>query len=262
MDPIVNLDEWWPWYQKIVTQFKYDIHADQKAAVILSNLIFKSSINPSSMEKFITDKPVIVFGAGPSLKQNLYQLRKEGILNRFSIISADGATTALLKVATLTPQIIISDLDGNIKDLIQANRLGSIMVIHGHGDNIAKLKKYVPKLRNIIGTTQAKPTSNVFNFGGFTDGDRAAFVASSMNPRLLVLAGMDLGKNIGEYSKKKIKSYDEKLMKLQFCKHLLEWLASKVKFPLYNVTVHGENIDKFMNVYPWELVEMVESDLR
>jgi uncharacterized Rossmann fold enzyme len=258
MEPVVDLVEWWPWYERIITMFKYDIREDQRAAVILSDLITKSAISPSFMEKFITDKPVLVFGAGPSLEQNLYELEKEEILNRFSIISADGATTALLKITALTPQVIISDLDGNIRDLIQANKLGSIMVIHGHGDNILKLKKYVPQLKNIIGTTQAKPTPNVFNFGGFTDGDRAAFIAASMKPRVLVLAGMDIGKNIGEYSKKKIKSYNEKIMKLKVCKDLLEWLATKVNFPLYNVTEHGENIDKFMNVRASELVEMVD----
>lgn len=214
MEPAFNIDEWWPWYKRIITLFKYHIDEDQKAADILSNLISQNVIHPSSMKKFITHKPVLVFGAGPSLEQNLHQLGKEGLLNKFSTISADGATTALLKIAALTPQIIITDLDGNTKDLIQANRLGSIMVIHGHGDNITQLKKYISQFRNIIGTTQVKPMPNVYNFGGFTDGDRAVFIAPSMKPRMLVLAGMDLGKNIGENSKEKIRSYDEKILKL------------------------------------------------
>ena len=129
MKPVFNLEEWWPWYDRINKLFNYDMNEDQRATDILSGLISKRAIHPESMEKFITHKPVLVFGAGPSLEENLYQLQKEGLLEKFSIISADGATTALLKVVELTPQFIVSDLDGKIEDLLNANRLGSTMVI-------------------------------------------------------------------------------------------------------------------------------------
>ncbi|MGB6680307.1 MAG: 6-hydroxymethylpterin diphosphokinase MptE-like protein [Candidatus Bathyarchaeia archaeon] len=261
MKPVFNLEEWWPWYDRINKLFNYDMNEDQRATDILSGLISKRAIHPESMEKFITHKPVLVFGAGPSLEENLYQLQKEGLLEKFSIISADGATTALLKVVELTPQFIVSDLDGKIEDLLNANRLGSTMVIHGHGDNITQLKKYVPKFVNIIGTTQVKPTINVYNFGGFTDGDRAVFFAASMKPSMLVLAGMDLGQKIGKYSKEKIGSQEEKILKLKVCKELLEWLASKVEMPLYNVTGRSENIRRFKNVSSSELVKIINSNL-
>lgn len=257
MKPVISLEEWWKWYDRINKLFNYDMNEDQRATDILSGLISKRAFHPESMEKLITDKPVLVFGAGPSLEENLYQLQKEELLEKFSIISADGATTALLKVVELIPQFIISDLDGNVEDLLNANRLGSTMVIHGHGDNITQLKKYVPKFVNIIGTTQVKPTINVYNFGGFTDGDRAVFFAASMKPSMIVLAGMDLGQKIGKYSKEKIRSKEEKILKLKICKELLEWLASKVEMPLYNVTGCSENIRRFKNVSFSELVEII-----
>ena len=257
MKPVINLEEWLQWYDRINKLFNYDMNEDQRATDILSGLIFKRSIHPESIEKFVTDKPVLVFGAGPSLEENLYQLQIEKLLEKFSIISANGATTALLKVVELIPQFIVSDLDGNVEDQLNANRLGSTMVIHGHGDNITQLKKYVPKFVNIIGTTQVKPTINVYNFGGFTDGDRAVFFVASMKPSMIVLAGMDLGQKIGKYSKEKIRSQEEKILKLKICKELLEWFASKVEMPLYNVTGSIENIRRFKNVSFSELVEIV-----
>jgi uncharacterized Rossmann fold enzyme len=257
MKPVFSLHEWWPWYNRINKLFNYDMNEDQRATNILNKLISETAIHPESIEKFISDKPVLVFGAGPSLEENLYQLQKEGLLEKFSIISADGATTALLKVVELTPKFVVSDLDGKIEDLLNANRLSSTMVIHAHGDNIAQLKKFVPKFVNIIGTTQVKPTINVYNLGGFTDGDRAVFFAASMKPSMLVLAGMDLGQKIGKYSKEKIRSKKEKILKLKVCKELLEWLAPKLEMPLYNVTGRGENIRRFKNVNYSELVKIV-----
>jgi uncharacterized Rossmann fold enzyme len=257
MKSVINLEEWLQWYDRINKLFNYDINEDQRATDILSGLISKRSIHPESIEKFVTDKPVLVFGAGPSLEENLNQLQKEKLLEKFSIISANGATTALLKVVELIPQFIVSDLDGNVEDQLKANRLGSTIVIHGHGDNITQLRKYVPKFVNIIGTTQVKPTINVYNFGGFTDGDRAVFFAASMKPSMIVLAGMDLGQKIGKYSKDKIRSKEEKILKLKVCRELLEWFASKVEMPLYNVTGSIENIRRFKNVSFSELVEIV-----
>jgi uncharacterized Rossmann fold enzyme len=74
---------------------------------------------------------------------------------------------------------------------------------------------------------------------------------------MLVLAGMDLGQKIGKYSKEKIRSMEEKILKLKVCKELLEWLASKLEMPLYNITGHGENIRRFKNVNCSELVKIV-----
>jgi predicted butyrate kinase (DUF1464 family) len=78
---------------------------------------------------------------------------------------------------------------------------------------------------------------------------------------MLVLAGMDLGQKIGKYSKEKIGSQEEKILKLKVCKELLEWLASKVEMPLYNVTGRSENIRRFKNVSSSELVKIINSNL-
>jgi hypothetical protein len=97
----------------------------------------------------------------------------------------------------------------------------------------------------------------VYNFGGFTDGDRAVFLAIGMGAKLVALAGMDLGQVVGRYSKKKVRSVEVKILKLKICKELLEWLASRVNIPLYNVTGRGESITGFINVTYSELTKIV-----
>jgi hypothetical protein len=199
-----------------------------------------------------------MFGAGPSLEEDLRQIAKENLLKKCAVISADGATTALLKVAKVVPSVVVTDLDGNINDLLRADRLGSVVVVHGHGDNINRLRKYAPMFKNVIGTTQVEPRPHVYNFGGFTDGDRAVFLATAMEAKLIALAGMDLGRVVGKYSKKKVRLVEVKILKLKICKELLEWLASRVNIPLYNVTGHGESIGGFVDVTYSELTKIIE----
>jgi hypothetical protein len=254
----ITLDAWWPWYNKIIDIFGYDRFQDQHAADVLSKLLLHKAVDLTELKAQISGQPVLMFGAGPSLEENLREVAGKNLLKRCVIISADGATSALLKVAKVTPNLVVTDLDGNIRDLLQANKLGSIMVIHGHGDNIDRLKRFVPKFKKAIGTTQVEPRPNVYNFGGFTDGDRAVFLAVAMKAKLVALAGMDLGQVIGEYSKKKVSSVEVKVSKLRVCKELLGWLASKVDIQLYNVTGHGEDINGFINVTPSELAKIIK----
>ena len=92
------------------------------------------------------------------------------------VIAADGATEMCLDVGII-PDFVVTDLDGNYQSLIRAHLEGSIMVIHAHGDNIDKISSQVPYFSNAIGTTQNFPLNNVYNFGGFTDGDRSVSLA-------------------------------------------------------------------------------------
>jgi uncharacterized Rossmann fold enzyme len=257
MKVVVSPHEWRLWYQKIVNEFGYDPNRDQLAADILSRLIYQRSFDPRILERMVSGKPVLIFGAGPSLKGDITKLKERNLLRKFVVICADGATSALLNVANRVPNIIVSDLDGFLPDLIVASRSGSVMVIHGHGDNIKLLKRYVPLFDKIVGTTQVEPRPGVYNFGGFTDGDRAVFLAASMEAKLVVVAGMDLGEVVGEYSKKHVKSVKTKILKLKICKELLEWLCSKVDIPFYNVTGRGESIKGFINVTCPELEQVL-----
>lgn len=238
----MDLIQWNNWYQKIIDQFGYDPAEDEKAAVILNQLLKNKKISIEEIKHKIRNKPTIIFGAGPSLESDINQIYKTNLFNTCQIIAADGATSGLLKIAKKTPDIIVTDLDGKIEDLKIANRKGAIMVVHAHGDNISQINDYVNDLKNIIGTTQVNPIGDLYNFGGFTDGDRAVILAEVLGSNPIAMAGMDLGDIAGHYSKTSVPSIKNKMMKLKFCKNILEWRAINSSTKLLNLTGSGENI--------------------
>ncbi|MBI0581525.1 MAG: hypothetical protein JET69_00735, partial [Methanomassiliicoccales archaeon] len=59
-------------------------------------------------------------------------------------------------------------------------------------DNIPALERYVPWFTGpLTPTTQGRPFDGVYNFGGFTDGDRAVMLARHFGARMIRLAGFD-----------------------------------------------------------------------
>jgi uncharacterized Rossmann fold enzyme len=140
---------------------------------------------PACLDKII-ERDVTVYGFGPNLEQEMEEVTPIG-----TIISADGATGELVKKG-IFPDIFTTDLDGNVEAQILANGKGAVAVIHAHGDNIQRLKDYVPFFPGkITPTTQAKPFDKVYNFGGFTDGDRAVMMARHFGATRILLIGFD-----------------------------------------------------------------------
>jgi len=222
-------EEWEPIYKKIVKDLNFNIEDDKKTAYVLNKLL-EYKKNPSSLNKVddvINNKEVVIFGAGPSLKESIHKYKKK--IGDKVKIAADGATTALLENNTY-PDFIVTDLDGVVTDQINANSKGSITVIHAHGDNINKIKTYTAKFEGaVIGTTQTNPNpyNNLHNFGGFTDGDRATYLAVHFHAKKIYLVGFDYNEKIGKYSFPENKDKKLKLKKLKWCKHLLDDLSKK-----------------------------------
>jgi hypothetical protein len=255
----LGLNDWGPWYRRIIERFGYDQAKDQYAADLLSSLLAGKAADVSVLRKRVANQPALVFGAGPSLEENLKQVTCEGVLQKFVTLVADGATTAFLHVSNTVPDVIATDLDGVISDIVSAQKQGSVIVIHAHGDNIEQLQRYVPDFSSAIGSTQVEPRPNVYNFLGFTDGDRAVFLAAAAGAKLIVLAGMDFGSTVGKYSKQQVKSLTVKRKKLRISRELLEWLAQQIqgKIKLYNMTANGEKIKGFRNIQPEDLKKLV-----
>jgi len=249
----IEMKEWWPWYRRIANEFGYNQDQDQDAAETLSQLLKNKSLPFSDVLNSLNGRKVIVFGAGPSLETDLMRLVELDLLGRFPTLAADGATSALLNVANTFPDIIVSDLDGPIQDLQASVDKGSKIIIHAHGDNVGLIKLSVRLFNRALGSTQVEPRINVFNFGGFTDGDRAVFLATAMHASTIIVAGMDFGKTIGSYSKVKVGNPGMKLRKLQYGKLLLEWLAGLGKTEYCNVTRYGERIAGFRQIEPEQL---------
>lgn len=227
---------WKPWYDRIVGQLGLDRKADENAAKVLDGLLPEPNL--AGLENLVRERECIVLGAGPSLDEDLARLKQAGYLDKV-LIAADGATSAVLKYRN--PEIIITDLDGAVDDQLNAWRGGSWLVVHAHGDNIEPVRKIIPNLKErVVGTTQVKPFGKLSNFGGFTDGDRAAFMAHELGAGKIYLVGMDLGPKIGGYSGRK--NIERKLKKFEICKELLKWLAEELGAPVVNLTSGGEEI--------------------
>jgi len=249
----IEINEWWPWYKRIAKAFDYSQEKDQEATELLSQLLMGRSSLIAEFSEVLNDRKVIVFGAGPSLETDLRKLIELNLLSNFKTVAADGATSALLSLAKTIPDIIVSDLDGPLPDLLAAVAKGSKIIIHAHGDNMELLRSSLSSFNKALGSTQVKPSRNVYNFGGFTDGDRAVFMAKAMHASSVVLAGMDFGKKIGKYSKSRVQHPEVKLRKLQFGKSLLEWLAERGGTQYYNITDAGERIVGFRQIEPKQL---------
>lgn len=220
----MDYKKWKPIYFQILKDFNFPIEKDKEAAKILNNLVKKDNALIQFIEDLIFDKKVVVFGSGPSLEKAINE--NIDFLKDKVLIAADGATSALVK-NNILPDIIVTDLDGYIPDQIKVNMDGSLIVVQAHGDNIDKIEKYVPQFKGkIIGTTQGdpKPFVNLYNFGGFTDGDRGVVLAEHFRAKKIFLIGFDLNDEVGRYSFAENKNIELKLKKLVWCKKILELL--------------------------------------
>jgi uncharacterized Rossmann fold enzyme len=128
----------------------------------------------------------MIVGNAPTLKEELENLREKNI----PFVAADGATAVLLEEG-IVPEIVVTDLDGPFDAILEANQMGAIATVHAHGDNIDALKRCVPQLRMILGTVQCRPPQGLYNFGGFTDGDRCVFLAKELGAASIKLLGFD-----------------------------------------------------------------------
>src|SRR5215467_6576673 len=227
----MTLIGWIEKYQEILNEFNYDASREMRSAAILNFLLMTPHTSLRRLESKIKNKTVFVIGAGPSLTPSLRYLIK---FRNTTKIVADGATKALIE-NSIRPDIVVTDLDGNLESLRIAADSGSIMIVHAHGDNINRLP-YASSFKYCIGTTEGRPFQKIRNFGGFTDGDRCVFIANHFGASKIILFGMDFGTKIGKYSKDVIYNKSTKLKKLRRGKLLLEWLASRKKSDLYTTS--------------------------
>jgi len=221
---------WESKYQEILKDFGYSRKKDIQSCKLLDSLLPKKA-SVVKIRDLIENKPVFVIGAGPSLPSCISILKK---YKKITKIVADGATKAIIE-NNLKPDIVVTDLDGDIKSLKKAGRTNTMMVVHAHGDNTEKIH-LVKYFKNCIGTTQTKSVGKVHNFGGFTDGDRCVFLASHFKAKKIILLGMDFGTRIGKYSKVSVVNRNTKIAKLRRGKKLLEWLVQKSKSEFYSTT--------------------------
>lgn len=200
----MDFPQWESFYKEILKAFGFSREADEDSAKKLQSALKGKSTNLGDLEKLIRVKDVWVVGNAPSLANDLETATLEG-----TIIAADDAASILISKG-IRPHIIVTDLDGDIEDILGANEQGTIVLIHAHGDNMKEIVKHAPRFKDhVIGTTQAAPFDDIHNFGGFTDGDRGVFLADHFRARTIRLLGFDFENiNTEKDSEKKRKKLD------------------------------------------------------
>jgi hypothetical protein len=232
---------WERYYTEILDDFGFSRSGDENSAKVLDEILSEEgclTLDDLSQIVGFSDK-FIVFGAGPSLKEHIIYLKENYDLRDYVLVSADGATTALIE-ERLSPDIVATDLDGNIDDILLANLRGANIAVHAHGDNLEQIIKITPFFNNVLGTTQAQPVGNLYNFGGFTDGDRAMFLAVALGASEITLAGMDFGDVVTKYSRPNIETdlaqADEfKKKKLEYAEMFTQWIIDNEDVTVINM---------------------------
>jgi len=224
----MTLHGWKTRFKEIRKEFGYSENDDYVSAKKLNSLLKKKFLK-KELQNLIEGKTVFVIGAGPSLSKSLKYIKK---CQNATKIVADGAVRALLE-KNIKPDILVTDLDGDLDSIKKIGQTKIPIIVHAHGDNYNKIE-IIKELSNVIGSTQTKKFGKIQNFGGFTDGDRCIFLAEYFKARKIILIGMDFGQEIGKYSKHKIINRKIKLKKLKAGKRITEWFGTKSKADLYS----------------------------
>lgn len=179
----MRFEEWEPHYTAICETFGFERAGDEEAARLIATL--SDADDSVLLAKHIKGKTVTVCGNAPSL------LREADAIEG-TVLAADAAADVLFGAGIL-PDAVFTDLDGAEDSFFAMNLQGTLMVVHGHGDNMPLLRHWVPRFEGpLVLTCQTRPFGHVHNWGGFTDGDRAAFAADALGAAEIRFAGFNL----------------------------------------------------------------------
>ena len=206
----MEYEEWVPAYRSVLAAFGFDQAADERTRNRLATL--SAGADPLVAPPATLDGArVAIAGAADSLETDI---RSSPTNDR--IVAASEAGHRLAAIGH-PPDLIVTDLDGAPEATLSLAHAGVPTVIHAHGDNRAAIDRWVPEFPTgtILPTTQAAPVDAVQNFGGFTDGDRAAFLADHFGAAELVFPGWTFDDPTVDATKAE---------KLQWAARLLYWL--------------------------------------
>jgi len=193
MESLKNVSWWWSIYKKIVEDIGINKKSDEEATIVAAKALQsygkKFDKNLEKARKIIYGKSVAVIGAHESF---LEQQIPEDV-----IIAADGSFNGLIYTGRI-PQILVTDFDGANINLVKRYR--PVVFAHVHGDNLKRYLESVPEvIETIVPTTQTYPFKPFYNFGGFTDGDRAVIIAIYLGASKVKVYGFNITQ-IGKFS--------------------------------------------------------------
>ncbi len=213
MERRIPFAEFEPIYEAILADLGFERAADEQARDLAAEFA-----RPFAERRLavLDDVRVAVVGAAPSLGSEL---------ESFDPSTVDAIVAASTAVDTLAGHgiavdLMVTDLDKNVETAHELTHNGTPVAAHAHGDNIPALREWLPKFDSdlTLVTTQAEPTGAVINPGGFTDGDRAAFLAHAFGARELRFVGWQFDDpSVGPL----------KARKLRWAEQLLFWLEQR-----------------------------------
>jgi len=206
----MNFATWEPVYEAVLDDFGFARASDERARDLLADLVVGAdTLRPDAFD--FTGQHVAVAGAAPTLGDELDAVRGADAV----VAASDAATT--LREHGVTVDCMVTDLDERGDIARTLTREGRPVAVHAHGDNQPALRERVPDLAldAVLPTTQAAPAGPVYNTGGFTDGDRAAFLADHCGAAELVFVGWDFDDPDVDPTKRR---------KLVWAERLLRWL--------------------------------------
>lgn len=191
----MEFETWEPLYRRILDDFGYERVCDEQARDSLAELYrsLAGANGDGGVERVVasldfTGKTVAIAGGAPTLGDEL-----DNVAQASAIVAASDAAS-VLREAGYEIDCMVTDLDKAPETARKLTAEGTPVAVHAHGDNLPAIESHVPTFEPdaVIPTTQARPVGPVRNFGGFTDGDRAAFLADERGADRLLFPGWDL----------------------------------------------------------------------
>lgn len=214
----MDFERWEPAYEAILADFGYPRGADEAARDELAELVGDADDDGETDDGFDADRLAVFDGAAVAIAGGASTLADEldAVAEADRVIAASTAAD-VLAAAGVDVDLMTTDLDKNVETAVDLTRAGTPVAVHAHGDNREALRAVVPRMAagHVLPTTQAAPRGPVWNVGGFTDGDRAAFLADHAGAERLLFPGWDFDdETVGP----------EKRRKLAWAERLLAWL--------------------------------------
>lgn len=109
------------------------------------------------------------------------------------VIAVEGYTLRRLLDLGITPDIVVTDFDYEPEAIVDFDGL---VVGHAHGDNVNLFLKYAPMVKGLIPSVQVWPIGCSILIPGFTDGDRAVYLAYYMGSHEVVVRGFNPSRHV------------------------------------------------------------------
>ena len=213
MSDSISFPVWEPVYEAILADLGFDRAADETARDVAAEIA-----QPFDHGRLahLDGATVAIVGAAPSLSTALASFDPADV----DAIVAASTAVDVLEDHDIAVDLMVTDLDKNVDTARELTHRGTPVAAHAHGDNIPTLREWLPRFEgaSTLVTTQAEPRGPVENFGGFTDGDRAAFISDAFGAAELRFLGW---------------AFDDpavdplKARKLRWAEQLLYWLERR-----------------------------------